>query len=413
MMYPIDVAYLVFIFITLYFSILFFLLFLRNRRLIKKIPKLVRHPSVSIIVPAYNEEKVIGKTIKSLKKLIYPKNKLELIIVNDGSTDKTGEIARSFKGIKVFDKINQGKKAYALNFGLKKAKGEIVGCIDADSFPKSNVLLKTVPFFNTPKVAAVTTSIFVKEPKKLIQKLQYLEYIMIVWSRKLLEFLDGIYVTPGAMSLYRKSVLKEVGGFDEKNVTEDIEIAWRLLRKGYLIKMSTPAKVYTNAPSSFKKWWKQRIRWNIGGLQTSIKHIDTIFRSRFRSLGVFVVPFFVLSYLISLIGFIVFVYVLGTAAYDYSNLLLKSFIYTSNPIKYTNFLDFLILPNVFMVFGLSIFILSVVWIAIGLKTTGTKIGGFIGVYKVLIYVTLYITIFPIVLIDSIFKFLRSKEYRWR
>jgi len=413
MMYPIDVVYLVFIFITLYFSILFFLLFLRNKKLIKRIPKLTKHPSVSIIIPAYNEENVIGKTVKNLKKLIYPKNKLEIIVVNDGSSDKTGQIARTFKGVKVFDKVNQGKKAYALNFALKKAKGEIIGCIDADSFPKTDSLLKSVSFFNDPKVGAVTTSIFVKEPKKLIQKLQYLEYIMIVWSRKLLEFLDGIYVTPGAMSLYRKSVLQEVGGFDEKNVTEDIEIAWRILRKGYLIKMSTLAKVYTNVPSSFKKWWKQRIRWNIGGLQTSVKHIDTIFRSRFKSLGIFVVPFFILSYLISILGFGVFVYVLGTAFYSYSNIIFKSFLYSSNPIKYTNFMDFLILPNVFTVFGFSIFILSLVWMFIGLRATGMKIKGFKGLYKILIYLSLYITIFPIILINSIFKFVRSKNYRWR
>jgi len=411
-MYPIDVAYLVFIFITLYFSILFFLLFLRNKKLLQKIPKLTKYPSVSIIVPAYNEEKIISKTIKNLKKLVYPKNKLEIIVVNDGSSDKTGKIARSFKGIRVFDKVNQGKKAYALNFGIKKAKGEIIGCVDADSFPKPNALLKSVPFFNGSKVGAVTTSIFVKEPKKLIQKLQYLEYIMIVWSRKLLEFLDGIYVTPGAMSLYRKGLLQEIGGFDEKNVTEDIEIAWRILRKGYLIKMATPAKVYTNVPSSFKKWWKQRIRWNIGGLQTSIKHIDTIFRSRFKGLGIFVVPFFVLSYLISLIGFGVFVYVLSTALYNYSNLFLKSVIYSSNPLKYTNFMDFLVLPNVFTVFGFSIFILSLVWVFIGLKTTGMKIKGLKGLYKILIYLSLYITIFPIILINSIFKFIKSKEYRW-
>ena len=126
MIYPVDIAYLVFIFITLYFTILYFLLFLRNKKLIKRIPKLTKHPSVSIIIPAYNEENVIGKTVKNLKKLIYPKNKLEIIVVNDGSSDKTGQIARTFKGVKVFDKVNQGKKAYALNFGLKRAKGEII-----------------------------------------------------------------------------------------------------------------------------------------------------------------------------------------------------------------------------------------------------------------------------------------------
>ena len=412
MLYLIDVVYLAFIFITMYFTILFFLLFQRNKGFMQKIPKLTNYPSVSIIVPSYNEESNIAKTIVNLKKLIYPKNKLEIIVVNDGSTDKTGEIARSFKGIKVFDKINQGKKSFALNFGIEKAKGDVIACIDADSYPMPDALLKSIPFFNDSIVGAVTTSVFVKEPKKLIEKLQYLEYIMIVWGRKLLEFLDGIYVTPGALSMYRKNVLKEVGGFDEKNVTEDIEIAWKILRHGYIIKMSSPAKVYTNVPSSFKKWWKQRIRWNIGGLQTSYKHLDTIFRSRFKSLGMFVVPFFILSYIVSLCGFAVFIYVISNGVYSYSSLLLKSFFYGSNPIRYSNFADFIILPNVFTIFGFSIFFLSVIWVFVSLKTTGMKIKGFDGFAKIIIYLTLYITIFPIILISSILKFIR-KEYEWR
>jgi cellulose synthase/poly-beta-1,6-N-acetylglucosamine synthase-like glycosyltransferase len=415
MLYAVDIAYLVFAFITLYFTILFFLLFLENKKSIYKIPKLLRYPSMSIIVPAHNEEKNIGKTIKNLKKLIYPKNKLEIIVVNDGSTDKTGEIARNFKGVKVFDKVNQGKKAYAINFGVSKAKNEIIACIDADSFPKPDSILKAVPFFNDPIVGAVTTSVFVKEPKNLIQKLQYLEYAMIVWTRKLLEFVDGIYVTPGALSLYRKDVLQKIGGFDENNLTEDIEIAWRMIHQGYIIKMSTPSKVYTTVPSSFKKWWAQRIRWNVGGLQTSAKYVDTLFRSRFKSLGMFIVPFFILSYFVSLLGFGVFVYVLGTAIFNFSSLFFKSFLYKSDPlslINYSYFADFLILPNVFTIFGLGIFILSLLWIFISLKTTGIKIKGLSGVYKILVYLTLYITAFPIILINSIFKFLKSKKYSW-
>lgn len=412
MLYLIDIVYLAFIFITMYFTILFFLLFQRNKGSMQKIPKLTNYPSVSIIVPAYDEENHIAKTIENLKKLIYPKDKLEIIVVNDGSTDRTGQIARGFKGIKVFDKVNQGKKAFALNFGIERAKGDIIACIDADSYPMPNALLKSVPFFNETTVGAVTTSVFVKEPKKLIEKLQYLEYIMIVWSRKLLEFLDGIYVTPGALSLYRKSVLQEVGGFDEKNVTEDIEIAWRILRKGYVIKMSSPAKVYTNVPSSFKKWWKQRVRWDIGGLQTSFKHLDTIFRTRFKSLGTFVVPFFILSYAVSLCGFAVFVYVLGNGIYSYSSLFLKSFFYGSNPLKYSNFADFILLPNVFTIFGFSIFFLSIIWVFVSLKTTGMKIKGFDGFVKIIIYLTLYITIFPIILINSVLRIIR-KQYEWR
>ncbi|OGI12175.1 hypothetical protein A3K64_02470 [Candidatus Micrarchaeota archaeon RBG_16_36_9] len=400
-------------FVSLYFTVMFFILFFENKELIQKIPKLVRYPFVSIIVPAYNEEKTVGKTIQNLKNLIYPKNKLEIIVVNDGSTDNTGNIIKKFKGIKIFEKSNQGRKAFALNFGIKKAKGEIITCIDADSFPKSDSLLKTIPFFNDTSVGAVTTSVIVKEPKKLIQKLQYLEYVMIVWSRKLLEFLDGIYVTPGTMSLYRKSILEEIGYFDEKNITEDIEVAWKILRKGYKIRMSMPAKVYTNVPSSFNKWWNQRIRWNIGGFQTSIKHIDAVFKSRFKSFGMFVVPFFVISYVISILGFGLFLYILGQGVYNYSNILIKSFIYKSVPVNISTFTDFIMLPNVFTIFGFGIFILSLLWVLTSLKVTGMKLNGLKGIYTILIYLTLYITIFPIILLYSSFKFFRGKGYKWR
>ena len=111
------------------------------------------------------------------------------------------------KGIKVFTKENGGK-ASALNFGLKKAKGEIVACIDSDSYPERNALLKTIPFFED-NVAAVTTYILVKNAKSIVQRLQRIEYITIAWTRKLLEYLNAIYVTPGAMSLYKRKVLKK------------------------------------------------------------------------------------------------------------------------------------------------------------------------------------------------------------
>lgn len=412
MFYLVDLAYLTFAFITLYFTVMFFLLFFENKGNIQKIPELVRYPFVSIVVPAYNEEDTVGRTVQNLKKLIYPKNKFEIIVVNDGSTDRTGEIVKSIKGVRIFEKPNQGRKAFALNFGIKKAKGEITACVDADSFPRSDSLLKTIPFFNDPLVGAVTTSVIVKEPKKLIQKLQFLEYTMIVWSRKLLEFIDGIYVTPGSMSLYRKNVLEEIGYFDEKNITEDIEVAWKILRKGYKIKMSMPAKVYTDVPSSFNKWWKQRIRWNIGGFQTSIKHVDAVFKSRFKSFGMFVVPFFLISYAVSVLGFGLLLYMLGQAAYNYSDLLLKSFLYSS-PIDVSRAADFIMLPNVFTVFGFGIFALSLIWVLASLKSTGMKIDGLKGIYTILIYLSLYITIFPVVLLYSAFKFLRGKGYKWR
>lgn len=410
----IDVIYLIFMFITLFFTILFFVLFAENKKEVRKIPKIKYKPFVSIIVPSYNEEKTIAKTIRNLKKLIYPKNKLEIIVVNDGSTDNTGKIARSFKGIKVFDKINEGKKAFALNYGIRRSKGSIIACVDADSFPEPNCLIKTIPFFNDPQVSAVTASIQVKNPKNLLEKLQLLEYAMIAWSRKLFEFLESVYVTPGPLSLYRRDVLVKLGLFDTTSVTEDIEIAWRMLRSGFKIRMSSPAIVYTSVPSSMRDWWKQRIRWNVGGFQTSLKYKDAIFRSRFNNFGIFVVPFFILFYIVSLLGFTVFVYLLGRGIYNYSSLFLG--LYSTgtgmtSALKYANLTDFIMLPNSFTIFGFSIFLLSIVWTYISLRTS-IRIKAKSDFYNILIYVTLYITLFPVLLIDSLFKFFKNKEHKW-
>ena len=276
----VDALYLFFAAVTTYFMLVFLLLFQRNKSRINITPELSRLPSVSIIVPAYNEQNKISATLRSLSALQYPKDKLEIIVVDDGSEDNTYEVAKKFKNVKVFHKENGGK-ARALNFGLKRAKGEIVACVDSDSHPQPDALLKAVPFFNDSSVAGVTTSIFSNKPKNLLETLQWLEYSMIVWSRKLLEFLDAVYVTPGPLSLYKKNILTKVGGFDAKNMTEDIEIAWRLMSKGYKIKMATEAKTYTDIPSKLKAWWKQRIRWNIGGMQTVMKYKHTFLKCNY------------------------------------------------------------------------------------------------------------------------------------
>ena len=199
----------------------------------------------------------------------YPKKK-EIIVVDDGSTDNTFKVASRFKGVRVLRK-KQGGKASALNFGIARASGQIVVCVDSDSRPERRALMKTVPFFEEG-VAAVTTYVLVNKAKSIMERVQRIEYAMIAWSRKLFEFIESIYVTPGPMSLYRRDVLQKVGGFDEKNLTEDIEIAWRLIKNNYKIRMSLDAKVYSNVPKTFGKWWHQRLRWNIGGMQTTLKY---------------------------------------------------------------------------------------------------------------------------------------------
>ncbi len=396
----IDVVNLTFAFIGIYFMILYLLLFSTHKKKLLKRPRIKKFPSVSIIIPAYNEEKNIKETVENAKRLRYP-GKKEVIVVDDGSTDNTYNIAKKIKGVKVLKKKNGGK-ASALNYGLRYCKGKIVVCIDSDSYPEKNALMKTIPFFSDKKVAAVTTSIVVKSAKNIIQKLQQIEYIMIAWSRKLLEFLDAIYVTPGPMSLYRKDVLVKLGGFDEKNLTEDIEIAWRLMKHKYKIKMALDTIVYTNVPSTVKRWWKQRLRWNIGGLQTTSKYFHLFLNKEFSNIGMFVLPVFSISYLLSALGlFFIFYIILNWIR----------FITASLSFGFSIIGPITLLPDLFWVLSFFSFIILFLYLHTSLKTMKKVIKMPKGILDFLVYLSVYITIFPFNLLHSFIKFV-TKKYEW-
>ncbi|MBU5557504.1 MAG: glycosyltransferase family 2 protein [Candidatus Aenigmarchaeota archaeon] len=405
----VDIAYLLFAAISLYMFFMFFLLYVRNRTQLRTAPVMTVLPTVSIIVPAYNEEKTIAGTLEAIKRLQYPPDKLEILVVDDGSTDGTAAVVKGFQGVKLIQKQNGGK-ASALNAGLKEVKGELVACIDSDSRPAPDSLIKAVPFFSEPNVAAVTTSIFVREPRNIVQRLQRIEYIMIVWARKLLEFLDSIYVTPGPLSIYRTRVLRELGGFDENNITEDIEIAWRIMHAGWTIKMATCAEVETTAPATFRNWWRQRMRWNIGGIQTTLKYKHTMFKQGFGALGNFVLPFFSASYILSMLGLFVFGYMLIKSIWTFVQFSWFAVAAGANPMYFS---DFMLLPDIFTIFGIIIFILSIIWVCVSLREVKKPIGGLKGIPDMLLYLGVYIAIFPINLFQSSLRYLFRREHSWR
>ncbi|MEM5879483.1 MAG: glycosyltransferase [Candidatus Aenigmatarchaeota archaeon] len=246
-------------------------------------------PSITFLVPAHNEEKNIGKCLESILNLNYPKDKLKVIVIDDGSTDNTGKIVKKFKKVKLIRQKNLGKAA-ALNNGLKHVKTELVACMDADSFPDENFLVKMVGYIERREVASVTPAIKVFEPKTLMQKIQWVEYLWSIFLRKLFNFFDCQYVTPGPGSIYKTSVLKKLGGFDENNLVEDTEIALRLVKNGYKIENSIDAYTYTNAPKDFKKLFAQRLRWYRGYIQNVFKYSKMIANPKYGNLGFFVLP---------------------------------------------------------------------------------------------------------------------------
>ena len=291
--------------ISLFFVIFWFLV-LMDKEAKTKTRKLKKHPFVSIVIPAYNEEKNIVTTLKSLTKLNYPKNKLEIIVVNDGSTDNTKNVVRQFISnnnahhIQLINKKNEGKGT-ALNKGLAISKGDFFVCLDADSIVTRDALKKILPHFTDENIVVVLPLLKVDKPKNLWQKMQWLEYIVNMFYKKLMSRLNCVHVSPGPFSVYRTNILKKVGGFDEKNLTEDLEITLRLQSKNYRIVQLLDAEVFTIAPKTFKELYNQRNRWYKGSVINAFKYKHMMFNREYGDFGIIQMPTIIISGLIAIV----------------------------------------------------------------------------------------------------------------
>jgi len=278
----VTTLYLTFMFIGLYMFSIFIILLIRNRSDIFSHPKPNLNFKVSIIIPVHNEEDSVEETVKHIMDLDYPENKKEVIVVNNNSTDKTGEILKKlkkkYKNLKVVFEETPGKSS-AVNAGIKVATGELMAVSDADSFPSPKSLEKLTGFFNDKKMGAVTSFVTVRnKDSNFLAKIQSIEYMLLGWNRKMLDFVNSVYVTNGPLSLYRKKFVEEAGGFDVKSITEDIDITWNLMSRGYKTGICLDARVSTIAPTKFKMWFRQRTRWGMGGLQALMKYRKMFFR---------------------------------------------------------------------------------------------------------------------------------------
>ena len=248
-------------------------------------------PIVSVIVPAYNEEKAIGNTVEALLKLSYV-NK-EIIVVDDGSTDGTLATVEKYAKndfIRVVSKPNGGKWD-ALNAGVKVANGEFIVCIDADTLLDPDAIQHLITHFSDPDVAAVAGNVKVGNRHGLLTKLQALEYVVgINLYRRSEAYLQNVTVVPGPIGAFRASVLKEVGLFEGDTFAEDADITFKILKAGYKTVYEPRAIVYTEAPTSMTSLAKQRYRWYRGSFQVLSKHKDMAFNAKYGRTGTFVMP---------------------------------------------------------------------------------------------------------------------------
>jgi cellulose synthase/poly-beta-1,6-N-acetylglucosamine synthase-like glycosyltransferase len=250
-------------------------------------------PSVALIIPCYNEEATAKLSIESALRTEYPKDKFELILVDDGSTDRTRDIMEEFRGhpqVKIIFQKNGGKHT-ALNAGIAASNAEIVGCLDADTILEPDAVHRTLVCFDKPNVAAAMSAISIRKPRGFLQRMQSAEYTMAIFFRHALCSINAIFVTPGPFSLYRRSTLEKVGGFVYGQQTEDMEMALRLQRAGYEIDNIPGAHVTTHAMDTLPKLMRQRMRWSSGFFRNVLFDYSDLLSFKHGPLGFLILPF--------------------------------------------------------------------------------------------------------------------------
>lgn len=241
--------------------------------------------SVSVLIPAWNEEVGIIKTLRSVINTNY--TKLDVIVINDGSTDATHQLVTEF--IQKYESrrdltitlrylpVKNGGKAKALNQGLAMATGDIVITVDADCVMDRKAIDNLLLRFTDDQVAAVAGNVIVGNRKKPIELIQQLEYLYGFFFKRADAIFNSVYIVGGAAAAYRKRILLELGGFDDDIITEDIEMSTRILAHGYKSRYAADAVVFTEGPSELQGLCNQRLRWKFGRLLTFVKHKNLFF----------------------------------------------------------------------------------------------------------------------------------------
>jgi len=274
-------------------------------------------PTFSIIIPMKNEERVAERSLNASLKLDYPLQKREIIVVEDGSNDKTAEICRKYADkhphqIRILHKLGSDGKPSALNYAIKHAKGEIIAIFDADNAPEKDALIKAAEYFEDPSIAALQgTTCAINADENLLTK--FLSYEEAAWLRTYIQGKDALNLfvpLTGSCQFLRRNVLEKVGGWDEKSLSEDVEMAAKLTEKGYRIKYASDIRSWQEAPASIMQFMKQRTRWFRGYMEVALKYGKLITKINKKTIDAEITLIGPYLFTLSLVGYF-------TAAYSF------------------------------------------------------------------------------------------------
>jgi len=373
-------------------------------------------PMVSILIPAYNEEKSIKRTINSILKSDYPKSKFEVIVINNNSQDRTLEVAKNLsksnRQLRVFTEMKQGKGC-ALNLGISKAKGEIIFTMDADTSVHPQTMKKMTRYFKEPEIYSVTPGMVIDKPKNLLQRIQYTEYLLGLFLRKTFSLLNAIYITPGAFSAYRAEFFKKYGGYDENNITEDLEISLRIQFNGHKIANVPDAPAYTIAPNKFSHLLNQRKRWYIGLIKNTWRYRRLI-SLKYGDMGIFVMPIAWISILFAVVitGYLFIdtlinvkdeLLFLQNINYDFSNFLSLNYFFFER-------LFFRLATNTMLIFILMFITVLGIYLYYARKKVGRLHTPF---FNLILFFIFFAVLFGFWWVVSIVYVLFNREIKWK
>jgi len=409
-----SVVFYVLTFFSVYVQVFFLITFLENRKKIiirNGSIKLTKYPKVTIIVPSWNEEKTIYKTVRSLLNLNYPKNKLTIFLVDDGSTDNTWNAILKFSkysNIKVFHKENGGKYT-ALNLGLQHIKTDFLGCLDADSIADPESLVRIMSYFEKDSsIMAVSPSIIAFKSKNMIQGAQKAEYDMSVYIKKMLGLLGAIHVTPGPLTIFRKKVFNDLGPYRHAHNTEDMEIAYRMQKNHYKIEQCNDAYVYTNTPKTITKLFKQRLRWIYGFINNTIDYRKILFKKQYGNFSIFTIPS-------SIISVLAVSFLFGKMIYNLGNFLLTKVLeFQTIGFRFTSkiyFFDPFFLNTESLSFiAIILFLFIIFSIVLGKKMIEGK---WTFSFNMIYFLLIFSVIGPFWLLKAIYNTVLSRKPAWR
>ncbi len=412
-----TIVFYALIFCAVYMQVFLFVTFIERR---KEIPsrkgalKLGYYPSVTIVVPCCNEEVTLRGTVNSVLNLDYPKDKLHLILVDDGSTDKTLGIMKEYEdmpNVQIFSK-ERGGKFTALNLALGHVTTELVGSLDADSFVHPLAMQRVAKLFNDdPMTMSIVSSIMIHRPQNLLQRAQKLEYEMSIFFKNMLALIGGLHVTPGPFSIFRKEVFDHVGLYKKAHNTEDGEMALRLQKNGYKISYCTDSYVYTVAPKKVGQLFRQRVRWTYGFIRNLVDYRELIFKRRYGNLSFFTLPSAIISFLTIVTMSVLIIVRIAQFFVEKAHQVDVVGLQSVFSLHSFDWLSIHTGGTIFLI--LLLYTMSFLMIGIGRKVAQERLATRKDFLSLLSFVVVSSTVAPLWILKSLFDAIRAKKTAWK